>query len=183
MACGILVPRPEIEPTPLALEARSLNHWSTRQVPFQQSLKGTPFFAVGSGTRVQAGGCLGAGVCIAPLGSLRKLRSVRGGCRSLPGRAVRGLRPLRDTTGSSHIVGEQTRLLQAGLSWAGSTRRTSLAGCAHPAASEAQRWMVSTSRRAQDKYTGWKERTSSSSRPNKRLFTPRPPVSGRRQPH
>ena len=32
-ACGILVPRPGIEPVSLALEARSLNHWTTREVP------------------------------------------------------------------------------------------------------------------------------------------------------
>ena len=33
MACGILVPRPGIEPMPPALEAWSLNHWTTREVP------------------------------------------------------------------------------------------------------------------------------------------------------
>ena len=32
-ACGILVPQPEIEPVPLAVEAWSLNHWTTREVP------------------------------------------------------------------------------------------------------------------------------------------------------
>ena len=32
-ACGILVPRPGIEPVPLAVEAWSLNHWTTREVP------------------------------------------------------------------------------------------------------------------------------------------------------
>ena len=32
-ACGILVPRPGIEPVPPAVEARSLNHWTTREVP------------------------------------------------------------------------------------------------------------------------------------------------------
>ena len=32
MACGILVPRPGIEPTPLALHACSLNHWTAREV-------------------------------------------------------------------------------------------------------------------------------------------------------
>ena len=32
-ACGILVPRPGIEPTPPALEAESLNHWTAREVP------------------------------------------------------------------------------------------------------------------------------------------------------
>ena len=31
--CGILVPRPGIEPTPHALEEWSLNHWATRDVP------------------------------------------------------------------------------------------------------------------------------------------------------
>ena len=30
MACGILVPRPGIEP---ALEIQSLNYWTTREVP------------------------------------------------------------------------------------------------------------------------------------------------------
>ena len=33
MACEILVPQPEIEPMPPALEAQSLNHWTTRGVP------------------------------------------------------------------------------------------------------------------------------------------------------
>ena len=34
MACRILVPPPGIEPTPTpALEAWSLNHWTTREVP------------------------------------------------------------------------------------------------------------------------------------------------------
>ena len=33
MACGILVPQPEIEPIPPALEVQSLNHWTTREVP------------------------------------------------------------------------------------------------------------------------------------------------------
>ena len=32
MACGIPVPWPEIEPTPPALEASSLNHWTAREV-------------------------------------------------------------------------------------------------------------------------------------------------------
>ena len=30
---GILVPQPRIKPTPVALEAWSLNHWTTREVP------------------------------------------------------------------------------------------------------------------------------------------------------
>ena len=33
VACGVLVPRPGIEPVPPALGARSLNHWTARQVP------------------------------------------------------------------------------------------------------------------------------------------------------
>ena len=33
MACGILVPRPGIEPGPLAVAARSLNHWTDREFP------------------------------------------------------------------------------------------------------------------------------------------------------
>ena len=32
-ACGILLPQPAIEPTPPAVEARSLNHWTAREVP------------------------------------------------------------------------------------------------------------------------------------------------------
>ena len=32
-ACGILVPRPGIEPAPPSLEAQSLNHWTAREVP------------------------------------------------------------------------------------------------------------------------------------------------------
>ena len=32
MACGILVPPPRIERTRLAVEAQSLNHWTTREV-------------------------------------------------------------------------------------------------------------------------------------------------------
>ena len=34
VACGILVSRPGIEPAHPALEARSLNHWTTREVVF-----------------------------------------------------------------------------------------------------------------------------------------------------
>ena len=33
MACVILVPRAGIEPTPPAVEAWSLNHWTAREVP------------------------------------------------------------------------------------------------------------------------------------------------------
>ena len=33
MACGIQVPQPEIEPVPPSVEAWSLNHWTTREVP------------------------------------------------------------------------------------------------------------------------------------------------------
>ena len=32
-SCGLLVPPPGIEPTPPALEAQSLNHWTTREAP------------------------------------------------------------------------------------------------------------------------------------------------------
>ena len=32
MACGSLLSQPGIEPTPPALEARSLNHWTAREV-------------------------------------------------------------------------------------------------------------------------------------------------------
>ena len=32
-ACGILVPQLGIEATPPAVEARSLNHWTAREVP------------------------------------------------------------------------------------------------------------------------------------------------------
>ena len=37
--CGILVPWPENKPIPLALEARSLNQWTTREVPEARVLK------------------------------------------------------------------------------------------------------------------------------------------------
>ena len=33
VAYGILVPQPRIKPVPPALEARSLNHWTAREVP------------------------------------------------------------------------------------------------------------------------------------------------------
>ena len=33
VACGILVPRPGIEPVPPPLGVWSLNHWTTREVP------------------------------------------------------------------------------------------------------------------------------------------------------
>ena len=38
---GILVPRPGIEPTPLALEVRRLNHWTVREVPKKWILENT----------------------------------------------------------------------------------------------------------------------------------------------
>ena len=37
-ACGILVPRPGIEPRPLAVRGRSLNYWAAREVPLIFSL-------------------------------------------------------------------------------------------------------------------------------------------------
>ena len=33
VACGILVPQPGMEPEPHAVGARSLNHWTAREVP------------------------------------------------------------------------------------------------------------------------------------------------------
>ena len=33
VACGILVPQPGTKPAPPAVEAQSLNHWTTREVP------------------------------------------------------------------------------------------------------------------------------------------------------
>ena len=33
VACRILVPQPQIEPKPPTVEAWSLNHWATREVP------------------------------------------------------------------------------------------------------------------------------------------------------
>ena len=33
MTCGILAPRPGIESMPPAVEVRSLNHWTVREVP------------------------------------------------------------------------------------------------------------------------------------------------------
>ena len=37
-ACGILVSPPGIKPTPLALEGKNLNHWTTTKVPEFNSL-------------------------------------------------------------------------------------------------------------------------------------------------
>ena len=33
VACGILFPRPGIEPSPPAVEVQSLNHWIAREAP------------------------------------------------------------------------------------------------------------------------------------------------------
>ena len=38
-ACGILVPRPGIEPGPSAVKARSPNHWTAREFPNIPGLK------------------------------------------------------------------------------------------------------------------------------------------------
>ena len=38
-ACGILVPQSGIQPTSLAMEAPSLNHWTTRDVPKGEFLR------------------------------------------------------------------------------------------------------------------------------------------------
>ena len=32
-ACGILIPQLVVKPMPSAVEAQSLNHWTTREVP------------------------------------------------------------------------------------------------------------------------------------------------------
>ena len=42
-ACGILVPRPRVEPEPPAVEAWSLNHWTAREVPAQYIFKTANF--------------------------------------------------------------------------------------------------------------------------------------------
>ena len=33
VACGIFIPLPGIEPMPPAMDVRSLNHWTIREVP------------------------------------------------------------------------------------------------------------------------------------------------------
>ena len=33
MACGNLVPQPGFEPIPPAVEAQSLSHWTSREIP------------------------------------------------------------------------------------------------------------------------------------------------------
>ena len=57
-ACGILVPRPGIEPAPPALEAQSLNHWTTKEVlkvgSLMSHLPGTRSFSVVLGKRSTA---------------------------------------------------------------------------------------------------------------------------------
>ena len=48
-ACGILAPQPGIEPTPLAVKARSPNHWTAREfppLPFLYEKKITVIFSV-----------------------------------------------------------------------------------------------------------------------------------------
>ena len=47
-ACGILFPRPGIEPVSPSMEARSLNHWIAREVPKTQFLYQVSCFGVGS---------------------------------------------------------------------------------------------------------------------------------------
>ena len=42
--CGILVPGPGIKPMPTAVEAQSLNHWTTREVPVGLFLLGVKLF-------------------------------------------------------------------------------------------------------------------------------------------
>ena len=50
MACGILVPQPGIEHAPAAVEARSLNHWTDREVP-----KNDPFHIRTLGQAIEGG--------------------------------------------------------------------------------------------------------------------------------
>ena len=38
-ACGSLISGPGIKPVPSALEARSLNHWTTKEVPGEEKLE------------------------------------------------------------------------------------------------------------------------------------------------
>ena len=47
-ACGILVPSPGMEPMPPAVEARSLNHWTAREVPhtFSSYFLGTHYIKI-----------------------------------------------------------------------------------------------------------------------------------------
>ena len=44
VACGILVPQPGIEPTPLVLEVWSLNHWIAREAPTPYTFLLPPLF-------------------------------------------------------------------------------------------------------------------------------------------
>lgn len=37
-ACGILIPRPEIESMPSAVEVWSFNHWTSKEVPIDDDL-------------------------------------------------------------------------------------------------------------------------------------------------
>ena len=51
-ACGILVPRPGIEPVPSALEVQSLNRWTAREVPLTLIITaGVEVFSWGWGRR------------------------------------------------------------------------------------------------------------------------------------
>ena len=65
-ACGILVPRPGIEPAPLAVRARSPNHWTARELLPSHPLAITMQNMVAPG-----------GVCGAPTGGLYTLPSLR----------------------------------------------------------------------------------------------------------
>ena len=89
-ACGILVPRPGIEPVPPAVETQSLNHWTTREVPRWYTF----FFLAALGLRC----CMQAFSLVAVSGGYSSLRCAGFSCcgaRALGTRAsvvvVRGL--------------------------------------------------------------------------------------------
>ena len=44
IACGVLVPQPGTEPTPMALEVLTLNPWTASKVPMAGSLPSDFFF-------------------------------------------------------------------------------------------------------------------------------------------
>ena len=44
MACGILVPKPGIEPMPPEVDVQSLNHWIAREVPIMIFKINSSFF-------------------------------------------------------------------------------------------------------------------------------------------
>ena len=59
-ACGILVPQPAMAPTPPALKAWSLNHWTAREVSLRYLKKKKLFLAV-----LDLPGCVGFSLVVA----------------------------------------------------------------------------------------------------------------------